>query len=78
MKINGHQRNWQQSAPANYKGCSDNLEKNIFDYFVDYIRVGYGLPRSGAHRRILAQIIGNARGLDINSPRSVENHSQDL
>jgi hypothetical protein len=32
------------------------------------------LIRSGAHRRALAQIIGNARGLDINSPRSAQNH----
>jgi hypothetical protein len=32
------------------------------------------LLRSGARRRALAQIIGNARGLDINSPRSAENH----
>jgi hypothetical protein len=34
--------------------------------------------RSGARRRALAQTIGNARGLDINSPRSTENHLQDL
>jgi hypothetical protein len=56
-------------------------EKNIFDYFVfnivDY-GVNDGLSRSGAHRRALAQTIGNARGLDINSPRSVENQPQDL
>jgi hypothetical protein len=45
---------------------------------VDYICVNYGLPRSGARHRALAQTIGNARGLDINSPRSAENHSQDL
>jgi hypothetical protein len=37
-----------------------------------------GLPRSGAHRRALAQTIDNARGLDINSPRSAEAHTQDL
>jgi hypothetical protein len=27
-----------------------------------------------AHRRALAQTIGNARGLDINSPLGAENH----
>jgi hypothetical protein len=32
------------------------------------------LLRSGARCRALAQTIGNARGLDINSPRSTENH----
>jgi hypothetical protein len=48
--------------------------KKYFDYFVDYICVNYGLPRSGARRRTLAQTFGNARGLDINSPRSAENH----
>jgi hypothetical protein len=51
--------------------------KIYFDYFffniVDY-GVNCGLPRSGAHRRVLAQTIGNARGLDINSPQSAENH----
>jgi hypothetical protein len=30
------------------------------------------LPRSGARRRALAQTIGNARGLNINSPRSAK------
>jgi hypothetical protein len=52
-----------------------------FDYFVfnivDY-GVNCGFLRSGAHRRALAQTIGNARGLDINSPRSAEAHTQDL
>jgi hypothetical protein len=56
-------------------------EENIFDYFVfnivDY-GVNDGLSRSGARRRALAQTIGNARGLDINSPRSVKNQPQDL
>jgi hypothetical protein len=47
-----------------------------FDYFVDY-SVNCGLPRSGARHRVLAQIIGNARG-DINSPWSAKNHAQDL
>jgi hypothetical protein len=46
-----------------------------FDYFVfnivDY-GVNCGLLRSGAHHRALAQTISNARGLDINSPRSAE------
>jgi hypothetical protein len=45
----------------------DNPRKKYFDYFifniVDY-GVNCGLLRSGArHRRALAQIIGNARGL---------------
>jgi hypothetical protein len=40
--------------------------------------VGYGLPRSGARHRALTQTIGNARGLNINSPRSAEAHTQDL
>jgi hypothetical protein len=65
--------------------ATDNPEKNIsattrgkyFDYFVFNI-VNCGLPRSGARRRALAQTIGNARGLDINSPRSAENHLQGL
>jgi hypothetical protein len=60
---------------------SDNLEKK-FDYFVfkivDYICVNCGLLCSGARHDALAQTIGNARGLDINSPRSAENHPQDL
>jgi hypothetical protein len=30
--------------------------------------------RSEDRRRALVQTIGNARGLDINSPRSAENH----
>jgi hypothetical protein len=38
----------------------------------------YSLPRTGARHRALAQTIGNARGLDINSPRSAEIHAQDL
>jgi hypothetical protein len=56
--------------------------EKYFDYFVfnivDYICVNCGSPRSGARQRALAQTIGNARGLDINSPRSAENHPQDL
>jgi hypothetical protein len=36
------------------------------------------LLRSGDRRRALAQTIGNARGLNINSPLSVEIHAQDL
>jgi hypothetical protein len=71
--------------------CADNSEKNIlttllgqsgekyFDYFVfnivDY-SVNCGLLRSGAHRRALAQTIGNTRGLDINSSLSAEAHTQ--
>jgi hypothetical protein len=45
--------------------------EKYFDYFVFNI-VGYGLPRSGARRRALAQTISNAWGLDINSSRSAE------
>jgi hypothetical protein len=56
------------------------LEEKYFDYFVFNIvvyDVNCGLPCSGAHRYALTQTIGNARGLDINSPRSAENHPQD-
>jgi hypothetical protein len=65
-------------------GCLDNLgqlEEKYFDYFVFNIvdcSVNYGLPRLGARRRAHAQNIGNARGLDIYSPRSTENHPRDL
>jgi hypothetical protein len=56
-------------------------QRKYFDYFtfntVDY-SVNCGLIRSGARHRALTQTIGNARGLDINSPRSVENYHQDL
>jgi hypothetical protein len=51
----------------------DYLVFNIVDDFVFKI-VDSGLSRSGARRRALAQTMGNARGLDINSPRSAENH----
>jgi hypothetical protein len=53
------------------------IGENYFDYFIFNI-VNYGFPRSGARHRALTQTIGNARGLDINSPRSAENHPQDL
>jgi hypothetical protein len=53
--------------PASYQGCSDNSKKKKIDYVVFNI-VDYGLPRSGARRRALAQTISDARGLDINSP----------
>jgi hypothetical protein len=36
------------------------------------------LIHSGARYRALTQTIGNARGLDINSPWNAENHPQDL
>jgi hypothetical protein len=56
----------------------EQLGEKYFDYFVfnivDYICVGCALQRLGARRHALAQTIGNARGLDINSPLSVENH----
>jgi hypothetical protein len=56
-------------------------QRKYFDYFtfntVDY-SVNCGLIRSGARHRALTQTIGNARGLDINSPRSAENYHQDL
>jgi hypothetical protein len=51
--------------------------EKYFNYFVCKI-VDYGMQRSGARRRALAQTIGNAWGLDINSPLSAENHPQDL
>jgi hypothetical protein len=58
------------------------VKEKYLDYFVfnivDYICFNCGLLRSGARRRALAQTIGNARGLDINLPLSVENHPQDL
>jgi hypothetical protein len=58
------------------------LRKKYFNYsvfnIIDYIGVNCGLLRSGARDRALAQIIGNAWGLDINSPLSAENHPQDL
>jgi hypothetical protein len=61
--------------------CLDNPEQKYFDYFafniVDYIGVNCGLSCLGARRRALAQTIGNARGLDINSPLSAETHIQD-
>jgi hypothetical protein len=53
----------------------DNPEKKYFDYFICNF-VDCGLPYSGARHRPLAQTIGNARGLDINSPQSAENHPQ--
>jgi hypothetical protein len=74
-------------------GCADNSKKNIsttllgqsgekyFDYFVFSIvdcGINSGLPRSGARHRALAQTIGNARGLDINSPLSTVAHTEDL
>jgi hypothetical protein len=59
----------------------DNPRKKYFDYFifniVDY-GVNCGLLHSGARCRALAQTIGNAQGLDINSPWSTKNHLQDL
>jgi hypothetical protein len=57
----------------------EQLEEKYFDFnIIDYVYVGYALLRSGAHHRELAQTIGNARGLDINSPWSTEAHTQDL
>jgi hypothetical protein len=56
-------------------------EKKYFDYFIFNIvdcGVNCGLSRSGARCRTLAQTIGNARGLDINSPLSAKTHLQDL
>jgi hypothetical protein len=55
--------------------------EKYFDYFVFIIvnyGVSYSLPCSGACRRVLAETIGNARGLDINSPLSAKTHTQDL
>jgi hypothetical protein len=52
----------------------EEVEENIIFNIIDYIRVGCSLLRSGTRHRALAQTIGNARGLDINSPQSAENH----
>jgi hypothetical protein len=59
----------QQSANVeNYFDYSARVTwRKILVYFVFNI-VDYGLLRSGARRRALAQTICNARGLDINSP----------
>jgi hypothetical protein len=57
--------------------CTDNPQQKYFNYFV-FNSVGCALPRSGARQHALAQTIGNARGLDINSPLSAEAHTQDL
>jgi hypothetical protein len=85
-----HQINQKESAPASYQRCPDNSEKNIsttllgqlrekyFDYFVFNIGANCGLQHSGARLCALAETIGNARGLDINSSRSAETHAQDL
>jgi hypothetical protein len=63
------------------KAAWTTRRKKYFDYFVfnivDY-GVNCGLLRSGARRRALAQTIGNARGLDINSLLSAETHTQNL
>jgi hypothetical protein len=66
------------------QGLYGQHEEKYFDYFVFNIvdcGVNCGLLRSGAYRRVRAQPaqpIGKARGLDINSPLSAENHPQDL
>jgi hypothetical protein len=55
-------------------------KKKYFGYFAfkrRRLQRHCGLPRSGA-RCALAQTIGNARGLDINSPLSTKTHAQDL
>jgi hypothetical protein len=58
--------------------CADNPKEKNFDYFIVFNSNNCGFSCSGAPRRALAQIIVNARGLDINSPRSAENHPQDI
>jgi hypothetical protein len=83
-----HQATSKQRLHKDYKyigelqGLGGQLGGKYFDYFIfniiDYIYVGCALPRSRARRRALAQTIGNARGLDINSPLSAEAHTQDL
>jgi hypothetical protein len=47
------------------------LEEKYFDYLVFKI-IDCGFPCLGARRRALAQTIGNARRLNINSPRSAK------
>jgi hypothetical protein len=51
--------------------------KKYFDYFIFKI-VDCGLIPSGTRRCALAQTIGNARGLDMNSSWSAESHPKDL
>jgi hypothetical protein len=72
------EKNGNSLRSASNLNCADNLEKKkYFDYSVFNI-VDCGLPRSGSRRHALAKTIGKARGLDINSPQSAENHPQDL
>jgi hypothetical protein len=55
----------------------EQLGEKYFDYIIDY-SVNCGLPHSGARHRALAQTIGDAWGLDINSLQSAETHTEDL
>jgi hypothetical protein len=74
-----------RTSPARYGQLAEKYfdyeawttRRKYFDYFVFKI-VNCDLFRSGARRHALAQTIGNARGLDINSPLSAEAHTQDL
>jgi hypothetical protein len=68
---------WATVYIGELQGLLRQLEEKYFDYFI-YNIVNCGLLRSGARRRALAQTIGNARGLDINSPLSTEAHGQEL
>jgi hypothetical protein len=75
-------RSWREKIFRLFVELLGQPGEKYCDYFVfnivDYIGVNYGLPRSEALRRALTQTIGNARGLDINSPLSAESHPQDL
>jgi hypothetical protein len=72
-------------VPTNYKGCLDNSKKNIstISFLISstasrrYVRQLW-LITLGGSSPALAQTIGNAWGLDINSPRSAKIHPQDL
>jgi hypothetical protein len=68
-----YNRRVTRTTPTTRKKNIDYFVLNIIDYGVNS-----GLPCSGARRRALAQTIGNARGLDINSPLGAEAHTQDL
>jgi hypothetical protein len=77
-KIRKKKSDWANNSKKNISTTLlGQFKEKYFDYFVFNV-VYSGLIRSGARRRALVQTIGNARGLDINSPLSAKNHPQDL
>jgi hypothetical protein len=66
-----------ESATSRVARLRRQLGEKYFHYFVFNI-VDCGLSRLRARRHALAQTIGNARGLDINSLMIAEAHTQDL